>query len=372
MKISVVDYFSPSSAPQKDPITIPLALSNRGHDVSLVSVGNWSGDIHGLPVCALRSFEAAIENGRRPDVLIAITRFDPLLTPMILKAKASGCRVIIKGDTDGTIGYPLRPNYLRARPILDNPLNALRHLKWRLPLSAVVKPKLKQVSIADATVVESPGASTNLSFVLQSWGMANQIKTIHTLPNPVAPEVISRTVNFDKDRVIASIGRWDDPVKGPEILSQTINKVLEVRNDYKFLVIGPGADRILCRIDARNQSMVTVTGAIPFASAHDLICSSRILLSTSLLESFSFAAAEALCAGCSIVVPPIESLIYLSGGGAFGSIAAGFSAEKLSSAILREISEWENGGRDINSTALYWRNQLNPNRIGNMWENLLT
>lgn len=371
MKISVVDYYGPLSAPQKDPITIPIALAERGHDVTLISVDDWSGDLFGLPVSRLSAFDSALSVGQRPDAVIAITRFDPRLTPMIRRAKVAGCRVVIKGDTDGTIGHPLRPNYLRARPILGSPFNTLRHLKWRLPLSSLIRPRLEQLAIADATVVESPGAATNLCLVLQSWGMSECIKAIRTLPNPVAPEVLSLPVHYGKDRVIVSVGRWDDYVKGPDVLWRTINKLLAVRNDYKFLIIGPGSERIRHQVNARHLSMVTATGAIDFLAAHNLVGKSRILLSTSLIESFSFAAAEAVCAGSSIVVPPIESLIYLSGGGEFGSIASGFSAESLTSALLREISEWEAGGRNIFSTADYWRAKLSPDRIGALWETLL-
>lgn len=372
MRIAVIDHYGPWSAPQKDPITIPIALAERGHDVTLISVDDWAGDLFGLSVCRLSSFDAALADGSGPDAVIAITRFDPHLTPMLRRAKAAGCRVVMKGDTDGTIGYPLRPNYLRARPVLGSPLNILRHLKWSLPLSSIIKPRLEQIAIADATVVESPGAATNLSLVLQSWGMSDRIPAIRTLPNPVTRDVLSLPVHCEKSRLIASVGRWDDPVKGPDLLWQTINAVLAVRNDYQFLIIGSGSERIRYQVNARHQSRVTATGSIDFLAAHDLVRSSRILLSTSLIESFSFAVAEALCAGSSVVVPPIESLVYLSGGGAFGSIAPAFSAEALSSALLREISAWEAGGRDVCSTAHYWRSQLSSDRIGAMWEGLLS
>src|SRR5690606_4036442 len=97
----------------------------------------------------------------------------------------------------------------------------------------------------------------------------------------------------------------------------------------------------------------------------------RILLATSLIESFSFAAAEALCAGTSLAVTPIESLVYLAGGGAYGSISRGFTADAISAALVHEIQEWENRSRSPVAIASVWRRQLDDQKIASEWEKVL-
>lgn len=368
MKIVFIDHYSDAASLHKDPITIPHALVARGHDVSLVSVDEWQGTLFRLGVEPLSKWQADLDNTSRPDAVVAITRFNPALTLMLRKLKECGIRLVVKGDTDGTIGYPIAPNYLRARPISQSPTNVFRHLKWRLPLGVVVRRRLEHIALSDLTVVESPGAAINLVQVLKYWGYDGNASALRFIPNPVSPIAVQGTPLKSRNKTIVSVGRWDDPVKGVDLLRQTIEKTLDTRRDYNFLVIGKEGEVIRSKIRNEYQSFVECAGPLEFELTQEALSSARILLVPSLLESFSLVTAEALCAGASVVVTPIESLVYLAGGGACGSIARGFSADALNAALLREIDEWDRGERDSDAIASRWRSELNSSKVGRQWE----
>jgi glycosyltransferase involved in cell wall biosynthesis len=367
MKIAFLDRYSVAAGLHKDPITIPHALVARGHDVSLVSVDEWQGTLFGLRVEPLSRWQAELRI-QRPDAVVAITRFNPTLTPTLRWIKECGIRLIVKGDTDGTIGYPLVPNYLRARPIGCNPMNLIRHLKWRLPLGVMVRRRLEHIALSDLTVVESPGAAINLFQILKYWGYVGNLGVLRFIPNPVSPSAMLKPPVKSRNKMIVSIGRWDDAVKGADLLCQTIERTLSTRRDYRFLIIGKGGEAVRSKLREEFRGFVECVGQLEFEATQEALSEARILLTTSLLESFSFVTAEALCAGASVVVTPVESLVYLAGGGAYGSIARGFSANALDAALLREIQEWEQGARDPETIAARWRSELDQSGIGREWE----
>lgn len=371
MRIIFIDHYNPTMSVHKDPITIPHELATRRHDVLLVSVDEWRGELFGLKVEPLSDWLTNTSYARQPDAVVAITRFNPKLTPILRKLKARGIHLVVKGDTDGTIGYPVPPNYLRVRPLRENPINVFRHLKWRLPLSSVVRPRLEHVILSDLTVVESPGAAVNLVHVLQHWGCAAKIDNLRFIPNPVSPDAMRIPLAEEKIKTIVSVGRWDDPAKGSNLLRQTITHTLNARRDYSFRIIGNNGHAIRSSLHKKFQNYVECADQLGFEQTQEQISTARILLVTSVLESFSFVTAEALCAGTSVVVTPIESLVYLAGGGAYGSISRAFTSAALNAALLREIHQWEHGARDAEAISMRWRRELDPARIGQMWEQVL-
>lgn len=368
MRIAFIDHYREGASQHKDPITIPRALAARGHAVDLVSIDDWQGTLFGLPTMPVSSW---LKNGPSADAAVCISRFNPQFTHALREIKRHGIRLIVKGDTDGTLGYPLRPNYLRARPLNGNPANWLRHIKWRLPVGTIVRRKLEHVMLANVTVVESPGAAANLIQVLRYWGGAEKAESVRFIPNPVSKAATHVPVSRTKTKTILAIGRWDDTVKGGHLLRETIKRTLKQRSDYRFVIIGKDGRSIWSALDDTYRSHVECTGVLDFDGTQAALAKGRILLATSLIESFSFAAAEALCAGTSLAVTPIESLVYLAGGGAYGSISRGFTADAISAALVHEIQEWENRSRSPVAIASVWRRQLDDQKIASEWEKVL-
>lgn len=375
MKLGFIDLYRQGANPHKDPIATPRELQACGHVLQLISCDRTVTDrfeTAGLPVLPV----AAMADGgwRRAgfDAVVALSRFAPALTPMLREIKAAGIPLIVKGDTDGTLGYPLRPNYLRMVPPLAKPGNILRHLKWRLPVRHWVGQKLAHVALADRVVVESPGAAANLVQVLRHWGLETDAAKVRFIPNQVSHHVIDRPVSVAKPRRILAVGRWDDALcKGADLLAATITGLLALRGDYNVTVVGSGLQEVRSRLSDRVAEAIELIDEIDFDALQEIVASTRILLVPSRVESFSFVSAEALCAGASLAATPIESLTYLTGGGAWGTVARDFSAPAITAALLSEIRRWEDERHDPQQTAAHWRSRLSPAVVAELWTRLL-
>jgi glycosyltransferase involved in cell wall biosynthesis len=376
MKIAVIDYYNAGTNPHKDSITTPLLLKALGHNVFLVSCDPTVAatfDVAGLRVQPVAHFSEYVWRRGDIDCVVAISRFDHALTELLREIKLAGVPLVVKGDTDGTLGYPLPPNYLRMCPPSGGISNLLRHLKWRLPVHHWVGQKLAHVALADRVVVESPGAAANLVQVLRYWKLEQHVAKLRIVPNQVAQEVVDATVERKKAKVILAVGRWDDfRCKGADLLSPVVSHLLGARDDYRVTIVGSGIGEVRKRLNGRNSSHVTLIDETGFSDVQRIISTARVLLVPSRLESFSFVSAEALCAGASLAATPIESLNYLAGGGAWGTISRDFSVPAITAALLCEIERWESGERDPLVTAAYWRDRLAPSATAVHWARLLS
>lgn len=329
MKIAIIDYYSEASSIHKDPITIPLALRSLGCHVDLVTRNEVKmAQIMAFNVYQLKNWLNIQLIEYKYDAVIAISRFDSKLTDDLKKIKDFNIPLIIKGDTDGTIGFPLIPNYLRTKPILKSPINILRHLKWRSKFSKAVKEKILQIKLADLVVCESPLAKANLEKVFDYWSLDKN--KIAFIPNPVSDICLKKNILSSKSKAIVSIGRWDDvECKGSDLLAAIISLANQNASNFHFVIVGNCPDKIKKLIPLQAQKNVTFTGHLNFEKTQEIISKSQILLVPSRLESFSLVSAEALCWGTSLVVTPIESLQYLVNSGNYGSIAKDFTAKSI-------------------------------------------
>ena len=153
-----------------------------------------------------------------------------------------------------------------------------------------------------------------------------------------------------------------------------IKSFLDIRTDYIFELYGPGLNNValLSEISGYIKSgRVVVSDWLNHDELQNRIRSSRTVMIPSTLESYCLTAAEALCGGSSVAVTPIESLIYLAGGGVFGSIARGFKQSDLLAALLRESYCWDQGVRDPLVTSKYWRDRLDSLAVAKQYLHIL-
>ena len=376
MKVAVVDVYRPDGSVHKDPVTIPLGLADRGHQAVCISVDPTVDRpfmLAGLPVLPLSGLHPDGWAKAGFDAAIVISRFNPALTPVLSALRAAGVRIVIKGDTDGTLGHPVPPNYLRTRPPLASPANLLRHVKWRALAGLLLRPRLAQMKLADRIVVESPGAAANVMQVLIHWGLADIARRVVFVPNQVSSAALATPPSATREPLIVAAGRWEDTaVKGTDLLADAIATVARLRPERRFAVVGTGGDNLSRRLSANCRGQVDVLGPLPFDDLQALFARAQIGLVTSRMESFSLVTAEALCAGASVAVTPLEPLLWLSGGGAWGTIARTFSASAIAAALMHEIARWDRSGHDPIAIASHWRLCLAPDRIAGRWSALLT
>lgn len=375
-RVVLIDYYTRGLSNSRDPVTIATGLSANGFDVTLVSrSSDPPSQIEGLPVIGLGSWFESLSIKNLPDCVIAISRFDKRLSPVIEVLQGFGVPVILKGDTDGTLGYPLIPNFLRAVSPFASFWNMLVHAAIRLLPRVYVKPKLYQISMANAVVFESPLAGSNISAVMCSAGSAAELDKLELIPNSLAESFFSAPAHKKIEQTISvvAVGRWlDRRPKGTDLLEQTCIAASQLANDMKFTFVGEGSKDLAEKL--KNASGRDCFEAVEWLTSEELAelyRSTHISLVTSRVESFSLSAAEALCCGNSIVSTPLEPLYFLCQGGRTGSVAKNFSSSAIVGALMHEVALWRKGERDSLEIANYWQGELSRDTIDSRWKMLV-
>lgn len=367
MRIAVVDYYHPSIH-FKDPGQITIGLREAGVDAFLVPLRPAASNGQApFPIVAGDPGSDALWARAEADVVLVFSRLDPRHTTLLRRLKARGARIIVKADTDGTLGYPLVPHYLRALMFSHDPLGwIVRNAKWRMPVKTFVARKIEQIRLADAVIIESPDAVANVVRVLEYWGERHLAARLHFVPNPIAPDVCEAPLR-QKDNVIVASGRWDDEgAKNTRVLVRVLGDFLQTRLDYRSVILGSGSERVnrLARPLGRDaRARMDVRGAVTRRDVVETLSVARVCLVSSRLESFGLAGAEALCMGCSAVVTPIESLRYLSAQGATGTVARDFTPQALLTALREDVSKWEKRVYDPARIAGQWRPTLGRKEV---------
>lgn len=367
MRIAVVDYYHPSIH-FKDPGQITIGLREAGVDAFLVPFQPAASNGQApFPIVAEGPGSDVLWARAEADVVLVFSRLDPRHTALLRRLKARGSRIIVKADTDGTLGYPLIPNYLRAVMFSRDPIGwIVRNAKWRMPVKAFVARKIEHIRLADAVIIESPDALANVVRVLEYWGEGHLAGRLHFVPNPVAPDVCEAPLR-PKDNVIAASGRWDDEgAKNTRVLVRVLGDFLQERPDYRSVVAGTGAEHVnrFARSLTRDaRARMEVRGVVARGDLTEVLSRTRVCVVPSRLESFGIAAAEALCLGCSVVVTPIESLRYLSARGETGTVAHGFTRGALLAALREDVDKWSRGAYDPARTAEHWRPILSRREV---------
>jgi len=312
------------------------------------------------------------------DIILAYTRLSASYTPLIEKIKSIGKKVLIKSDSDGRIGYPLPPSYLRA-PIFEEVAlkNLLRHVWWRMPFKSLhskrAAQRIRQIELSDGVIIESPDALSNLNYFLATWGRRDLIKKTYFVPNPVTPEFIDSEIN-KKENIVVSYGRWDDfKQKNTRLMVETIVEFLKERRDYTSIIFGTGTEKIESLIGDIPEDIgdrIRVLGFVERDKIKEFLSNARIFFIPSRWESFSIATGEALCMGCSIVGTPVESLRYLSMQGFSGTISSTFEREAILSALLQDSMKWDYGYYEPEKIADFWRAKINRKSVAEQIANL--
>ena len=378
MRVAVVDFFA-SSILFKDPAQITLGLRDLGADAIYVSRGVLSAGVGDPPFPLVLDgdlHDRAFWSSLKLDAALVISRLAPDARPIIDAIRACGVRLVLKADSDGTLGYPLAPNYLRILDWRAAPVRTLlRTLKWRAPLQHFVRPKLEQIGLADAVVIESPGALANVQRVLAHWKMPALAGRVHFVPNPVAPDIIAAPVPESREALVAAVGRWDDErPKNTAAMVASLVEFLGTRDDFRAVIIGPGVplvERLLADCPAATRTRIEVAGPVDHGRLPAYLGRARMLLMPSRMESFGIAAAEAVCCGCSVVVTPVESLAFLAGGGQSGTVAAGFGAGEIHRALVDDARKWDQGSYSPLAIAARWRAVLDRRVIASRLLELL-
>ena len=387
MKISVFfDIYCPFHE-NKDPGQIPLGLMDNGVDSGVITVtkkelANYSPKFL-LTQSALKElYNEEFWSKNDSDVIIAYPLQGAFYSPLVEKMKLGGKKVLLKFDSDGRIAYPLQRHSLRI-PLHERFTlsNLMSDVWWRLPFKSLKRRRhakvaaetIRQIELSDGVIIESPDALSNLNFFLAAWGRSDLIKKTRFIPNPVTPEFVEGEVG-KKENIAVSYGRWYDfRQKNTRVMVETVVEFLTVRRDYRFIIFGKGTDEVKNLLEGVPENIkerIEILGFVEREKIKGLLTNAKIFFVPSRWESFSIAAAEALCTGCSIVGTPAEALRYLSMQGFSGTIASTFDKEAILAALLQDAIKWENGDYEPEKIAAFWRAKVDRKIIAQSIENL--
>lgn len=250
------------------------------------------------------------------------------------------------------------------------------YLSWIKKILRFTKVKLvdffraRHLRYADVITVSQPAAE-NISKRLfyKGWMQAKVV----VFPTPVANYFQCHST-IQKERRVVCVGRWsdmpEDKVKRPEFLIQTAKEI--VMNDERALVdiygrIGESLRNTYNTFPESLKARIHLKGNVSNNKLPTMYNSAQVAICTSYSEGTHCASAEAICCGCSLVIPPRKSLSILHWYTSHnsGSIAEEDSPASMARSIINELNLWENQQRDPNNIASHWQSYFHVDKVFN-------
>lgn len=287
-------------------------------------------------------------------------------TKLIKAASKAGIKIYLKMDSDGSLLYPDKPTFMKARGLNNSVkqklIYILRLFQWSIIPKIISKIRIQQIELSDGIFIESPLAKKILSKSLKHWSKENLIKKITIIENPIEWEA---QMHY-KENVVLCIGRWDYKQKNAKTLIAVLN---QLKTTWSVKIIGAYAQKVASQIKNINLE-VSAENDVKHSEILKIIANSKIIFMPSLWEGFPLSACEGVTAGCSIVGGPLPSLVHLTSKNN-GTIANDFKTNSLLHALERDIERWENGYYDAEKIATEWRAILNPEVVVNKMLNVM-
>lgn len=352
----------------KDVGQILLGFIDLGHRVTVYT---FSSSVHpdaNIPTMLISkadakraSFWKEQTTNQTIDFILCYTWLSYTLTPIIKALVLNQIKTAIKLDSDGRLGYPLRPSYLRGAgywsSVRDFIYWSIRSVQWIFPIGFFHRNRLQQIALADTTIIESPLAKENLTKILSYWNMPGLSEKIRVIPNPVSQDIIDAPLPTHKEQRIISIGRWNDRSKNREVLKKILTTIPRLFPQYSFSVIGSHSSYFS---QLKNVAIFKPLSHALLVQKH--LLNSQILFIPSRWEGFNLSASEAVCCGMTLVASPLEYAHFLTHNNS-GTVAKKNTYSDQKEALLYEISAWEENKRDPHAIATYWRSVLNRKAI---------
>lgn len=191
-------------------------------------------------------------------------------------------------------------------------------IKLHTPFS--IWKKYNQVKVDDVWKLREiyENASLNLADALYSCSnsLAQKIQTEYKVDNKIEvihnPIILNKdiTTEKNKDKTLVFIGSLEER-KGVINLSEILNSIFEMYNDYKFIFIGKDTNRnrynistkliILNNIKDKFKENVIFTGQLNHAEIKQYIRRASLAIFPSLYENFPYVMIETINEGCPVL-----------------------------------------------------------------------
>jgi glycosyltransferase involved in cell wall biosynthesis len=297
---------------------------------------------------------------------------DPRYTLVAQAIRRAGLRLFLNMDTGGLISpFVESLHYGRSvfrveRDRWGGPFAGLAvasaRLGWQILGLHNHRRRLRHMEASDIIGVVTPIAAERMRKYATRLGRGDLVDRIHFVPHPIDPAL--RHDGAPKEREVIAVGRWNDPVKRPDLLVAVARELLHRDTTVRVVIVG--CDAIWCQARIVAGEPEWVDRVIAFERLdHDALCTrmnrARVSLCTSRSESFHAVSAEALLCGCSIVGPDdpaLPALPYYVNEGMSGQLAATAEPANLAQTVLQELAVWERGGRSPHAIADTWHRRV--------------
>jgi glycosyltransferase involved in cell wall biosynthesis len=234
-------------------------------------------------------------------------------------------------------------------------------LLWSDPLRGA---HLKQGNVIGCV---SPKAADRYRRLCHAYGGEDLARRVRLVPHAV--QTSFRISGAVKRRQVACVGRWQDAVqKRPWLLMEVLDRLLKTDAEVTVVIVGKATDELTCwqaALEAGHQSRVRLAGMTGREELAALLQESQVFFSPSAYESFSIAAAEALCAGCSVVagrlvtMPSFDWFVSENS----GRLAERDDATGHAEALSAELDAWNGGRRDAQRISETWCGRLHADKV---------
>ncbi|MFC1497324.1 glycosyltransferase family 4 protein [Verrucomicrobiota bacterium] len=276
----------------------------------------------------------------------------PAYSPIVSAIKSAGAKVLVRTDSNG-INSPwvnpyayFRSNYIRMRnkrnTLLSFIASTMKTFLYAIPSVYDLK-MLDHMEMADAISTESEDSLAYFEKLLQFYNRPDLYKKFHLIRHPVIMNATAEPQDYhlekSRPKKIISVADWRRYGKNKPLLIKTLLRVSEMHPDYKTDIIGHYGD---IPKELEQHPRIIIRGNIKYEDIGKYYNQSRILFLPTLQESGPLVLSEALCHGCSCVLPNSATVpSHYVRTNNFGSLSANYSAQAFSAAITKEITAWE-------------------------------
>lgn len=266
---------------------------------------------------------------------------DPRYTGIARAIHKAGIRLIIHFDSSGELHEHLhRPGNKLINQVKDILINKLRKI---------------HLGYADIITTSRPCIEQFRNDAYYGATIAAKCKEF---PTPV--ESCFQYDGTPKQPRIICTGSWQLPVKRAGMLMNTLTLLLKQHAEVQADICGPATPALQewqQTLTESQRNRVHLHGLCTHEQLTSLYNAASIELCTSESEGSHTASAEALCCGCSVVCPPrpLLSVVRWYTGKNSGTVSREDTPEALCSALLEELSKWQNGERKAADIATTWQ-----------------
>lgn len=180
----------------------------------------------------------------------------------------------------------------------------------------------------------------------------------HTMPTAVDSRFTYSGTS--KEHRIICVGNWEDPIKRPAFMRETMQLLLEADSELHIDICGPfstACETWWLALPPEQKERLHLLGAVSHAELPALYNRAQVSVCTSESEGTHGVSAEALCCGCSVATTNRERLrmVHWYTTRDSGTIAEADTPAALAAAIQAELEAWQCHKRAAHSIAQSWQ-----------------